>query len=302
MPRDATPSTENQPAPLSVSSTLARLAGIGVVILCVVAGFLYLGGWFNPHELTPARFVNGFEEVFGIHSGFRRNHAKGMCVTGYFDSNGQGARLSKAVVFQTGRVPVIGRFSLPGGNPFVSDSPASVRGMGLDFTPGNGEEWRTAMVDIPVFAVSTAQGFYDQLLASKPDPATGKPDPEKLKAFFAAHPESARALTIIKAKPFSSGLDNSTFNGLNAFRFINAADVSTPVRWSMVPVDAFKPEDHGSIRQSRQELSLRRLSSRGFIAGPCSGGWSSRLGNPATQPTMQRSHGRKIGSTSMPVR
>ena len=243
MPSDATPSTENQPAPLSLSSTLARLAGIGVVILCVVAGFLYLGGWFNPHELTPARFVNGFEEVFGIHSGFRRNHAKGVCVSGFFDSNGNGMRLSKAVVFQTGRVPVIGRFSLPGGNPFVSDSPASVRGMGLDFTPGNGEEWRTAMVDIPVFAVSTAQGFYDQLLASKPDPATGKPDPEKLKAFFAAHPESARALTIIKAKPFSSGFDNSTFNGLNAFRFINAADVSTPVRWSMVPVDAFKPED-----------------------------------------------------------
>ena len=243
MPSDAAPSTENQPPPLSVSSTLARLAGIGLVILCVVVGFLYLGGWFNPHELTPARFVNGFEEVFGIHSGFRRNHAKGMCVSGYFDSNGQGARLSKAVVFQARRVPVIGRFSLPGGNPFVSDSPASVRGMGLDFTAGNGEEWRTAMVDIPVFAVSTAQGFYDQLLASKPDPATGKPDPEKLKAFFTAHPDSARALTIIKARPFSSGFDNSTFNGLNAFNFINADDISTPVRWSMVPVDAFKPED-----------------------------------------------------------
>jgi catalase len=53
------------------------------------------------------------------------------------------------------------------------------------------------------------------LLASKPDPATGKPDPDKLKAFFADHPESAGALTVIKANPFSSGFDNSTFNGLN---------------------------------------------------------------------------------------
>ena len=225
MPSDATASPENRAAPLSASSTLARLAGIGVVIICVVGGFLYLGGWFSPHELTPARLVDGFETVFGIHSGFRRNHAKGMCVTGYFDSNGQVARLSKAIVFQTGRVPVIGRFSLPGGNPFVSDSPASVRGMGLDFTPADGEEWRTAMVDIPVFAVNTAQGFYDQLLAGKPDPATGKPDPDKLKAFFADHPESAKAVTIIKAKPFSSGFDNSTFNGLTAFRFISADGV-----------------------------------------------------------------------------
>ncbi len=81
------------------------------------------------------------------------------------------------------------------------------------------------------------------MLAGKPDPATGKPDPNKLKAFFAAHPESAKALTIIKSKPFSSGFDNSTFNSLNSFRFINAAGTSTAVRWSFVPLDAFKPED-----------------------------------------------------------
>src|SRR6202035_393058 len=112
MPSDVTPSTENQPVPLSVSSTLARLAGIGVVILWVVGGFLYLGGWFNPHELTPARFVNGFEKVYGIHSGFRRNHAKGVCVRGFLDSNGQGTRLSKAVVSQTARVPWSAGFSL----------------------------------------------------------------------------------------------------------------------------------------------------------------------------------------------
>src|SRR5260370_4268983 len=133
MPSDATPSTENQPTPLSISSTLARLAGIGVVILLVVGGFLYLGGWFNPHELTPARFVNGFEKVFGIHSGFRRNHAKGVCVRGFFDSNGQGTRLSKAVLFRSGRVPVIGRFSLRGGNPYVAHPPDPILALGLPF-------------------------------------------------------------------------------------------------------------------------------------------------------------------------
>ena len=38
----------------------------------------------------------------------------------------------------------------------------------------NGEEWRTGMNNTPVFAVRTAQAFHDQLLASVPDPATGK--------------------------------------------------------------------------------------------------------------------------------
>ena len=243
MPSDATPSTETQPAPLSVSSTLARLAGIGVVILWVVGGFLYLGGWFNPHELTPARFVNGFEKVYGIHSGFRRNHAKGVCVRGFFDSNGQGTRLSKAALFRTGRVPVIGRFSLGGGNPYVGDAPDTIRGLGLLFRLRDGEEWRTAMINRPVFPFNTPQAFYDNLIASQPDPNTHKPDPEKMAAFVASHPEFVRAAKIIQSHQVSSGFDNSTFNGLNAFRFINAADVSTPVRWSMVPVDAFKPED-----------------------------------------------------------
>jgi hypothetical protein len=61
MPGDATPSTENQPAPLSVSSILARLAGIGGVILLVRRRVSLFGGWFSPHELTPIRFVNGLK-------------------------------------------------------------------------------------------------------------------------------------------------------------------------------------------------------------------------------------------------
>jgi catalase len=239
MPSDATPSTENQPAALSVSSTLTRLAGIGVVILWVVGGFLYLGGWFNPHELTPARFVNGFEKVYGIHSGFRRNHAKGVCVRGFFDSNGQGTRLSKAVLFRTGRVPVIGRFSLGGGNPYVGDTPDAIRGLGLLFRLRDGEEWRTAMINLPVFPFQTPQAFYENLVASQPDPTTGKPDPEKMAAFAASHPTTVRAIGIIQSHAPSSGFDNTAFNSLNAFWFIDDAGKSIPVRWTLVPVQPF---------------------------------------------------------------
>src|SRR3977135_23779 len=113
---------EKHPAPLTAGNVFARLAGMGVLLLGVVGAFLYLGGWFSPQKLTPARFVDEFERVSGMHSGFRRNHAKGVCVRGFFDSNGQGARLSKAVVFQSGHVPVIGRFSLGGGDPHATDN------------------------------------------------------------------------------------------------------------------------------------------------------------------------------------
>jgi catalase len=97
------------------------------------------------------------------------------------------------------------------------------------------------MNDIPVFPVKDARGFYEQLLATAPDTKTGRPDPAKMKAFLAAHPETARALSIIRAHPFSSGFADSTYNSLNAFRLVDAAGHTTPVRWSMVPVDAVSP-------------------------------------------------------------
>src|SRR5712671_4468566 len=206
---------------------LLRLGGIGAAILSMAATFAYAGGWLSPVRLTQDRMMAAFQEANGFHPGFRRNHAKGVCVTGWFESSGEAAALSKAAVFKLGRVPVVGRFALAGGMPFQTDAPATVRSMALRFLPRAGEEWRTGMNNIPVFAVNSARGFYDQLLASSPDPATGKPDPVRMKAFLAAHPETVQALSLIKKRQVTSGFANSTFNSLNAFRFVDRAGTST---------------------------------------------------------------------------
>jgi catalase len=239
---------------LADTGHLERLGATGIVVLGAAGVFLYLGGWFSPGALTPARFADGFERVDGIYSGFRLNHAKGVCVSGSFESNGRGTRLSKAVVFKTGRVPIIGRFSLAGGNPYVADGPEMVRGLGLLFKLPNGEEWRTAMINTAVFGVRTPQAFYDRLLATQPDPKTGKPDPEKMAAFLTSHPEAAQAAKIIKSHPVSSGFANSTFYGLNAFWFTNVSGTSIPVRWSVVPVQAFAPANTTEPRPDKNYL------------------------------------------------
>lgn len=215
---------------------------IGAVVTGIVACFVYVGGFLSPGRLTQTRMINAFQETNGLHPGFRRNHAKGVCVTGHFESNGNGASLSRAVVFQPGTIPIVGRFSVAGGKPFMPDSDAEVRAMAISFRPPGGEEWRTGMLDIPVLLVANAKGFYDLLVASRPEPTTGKPDPSAIQAFFANHPESARALQLIKSKPFSSGFANASYNGLDAFQFVNADGSTTPVRWSMVAVDTFMAE------------------------------------------------------------
>jgi catalase len=226
---------------LPKTSLVLRFVAIGAVLAGIVGLFAYAGGWLTPHRLTPVSMVNRFEQVNGPHPGFRRNHAKGVCVVGYFESNGRGAVLSKASVFLPGRVPIIGRFSLAGGQPYVADEAHTVRGLAILFKLSNGEEWRTAMISIPVFTVNTPQGFYDQLLATSLDPATGKPDPARLNAFLAKHPESTKAMQLIRSHPVSSGLENSTYYSLNAFRFINADGAIVPIRWMMVPFQPFQP-------------------------------------------------------------
>jgi catalase len=59
-------------------------------------------------------------------------------------------------------------------------------------------------------------------------------------AFLSRHPETVNAMKIIKQYPPSPGFDDSTFYGLNAFRFTNSAGTMAPVRWIAVP------EQHGS--------------------------------------------------------
>jgi catalase len=242
------------PAPLGRASLVVRLALIGAIVGTIAASFAYCAGWLTPHALTPATMIDAFELANGRKSGFRRNHAKGVGVSGAFESNGAGVSLSKASVFQKGRVPVLGRFALAGGQPYLPDVQGKVRSMALLFELPDGEEWRTGMNDIPVFNVNTAQAFYENLLASVPDPSTSKPDPQKIARFLRENPASAKALQLIGAQPRSSGFENDTFNSLNAFRFVNEAGTSVFVRWSMVAVEPAKPPVDAALAARRNYL------------------------------------------------
>jgi len=241
-------------SPLGKTALVARLVLIGVILAAALGTFAYFGGWLTPNELTPARLTDAFEQVDGVHSGFRRNHAKGVGVSGFFESNGQGVRLSKAIVFQSGRVPVVGRFSLAGGEPYAADRPDTVRGLGLQFSLPDGELWRTAMINLPVFPVRTPEAFYERLIASKPVPETGKPDPAEMKAFLERHPETVQAIKVIKGHAVSSGFDNSTFHSLNAFRFVNSAGGAIPVRWLVMPEQPFEAAKDASAPLDKNYL------------------------------------------------
>ena len=237
---EPTPTNQNRPSPGSPSkpgSSFPRLVLVALLLAAVLAGFAYEAGWLTPQNLTSAKFVKAFV-ADGASPGFRLNHAKGICISGTFESNGNGLAICKAAVFGKGTSTVVGRFSLGGAMPYQADTSTQVRGLGLQLSAPDGAIWRTAMVNLPVFPFATPQAFYDMLVASRPDPATGKPDPAKMQAFFAANPKTAAALKIIKAQPPAAGFANSSFYSLNAFIFTTAAGVATPVRWIFEPVQS----------------------------------------------------------------
>ncbi|MHB2061263.1 catalase family peroxidase [Pseudomonas monsensis] len=232
----ASPPGRPQRPPLSAASLLFRLAGIAVVVGAVAGAFAYVHGNFEPQRLTPKALVDVLEKNNGVHPGFRRNHAKGVCVIGHFESSGEARAFSTAQVFNDPRTPVVGRFALPAGNPYAPDNSVPIRSLALRFTQANGQQWRTGMNSMPVFPVGTPEAFYQLQQAQSPDPATGKPDPAKVPAFFAAHPEAVPFLTWIKTARPSASYATETYNSVNAFYLVDASGKKQAVRWSMKPL------------------------------------------------------------------
>ena len=145
-------------------ASLLRLGLIGGVVAGVAACFVWAAGWLSPNRVDQTRIIDTFEAASGPHPGFRRNHAKGVCLSGWFDSNGAGQRLSRALVFRPGRIPVFGRISLAGGMPRQVDAPGSVRSLALNFVLPDGEAWRTAMVDLAGLSGARSQSLLRQMV------------------------------------------------------------------------------------------------------------------------------------------
>src|SRR6201986_538845 len=210
--------------PLGSLVIIAAVAGVAVI------AFAYTAGWLSPERLTPQKLVASLAPPGGPALGHRRNHAKGICFTGTFDANGVGAAISRAQVFARGQYPVVGRFNLATADPNSADAMVRVRGLGIRITTPDGQEWRSAMIDAPIFPVSTPQDFYELLTAS------GSKDPDAMKKFIAAHPGFLSFVGWAKSAPWTGSYAEERYNSLNSFLFVDGAATEHPIRWSLIPM------------------------------------------------------------------
>jgi catalase len=251
-------------------------------ILCL--GSLSLALMAPPviaEDATPEQLVDGLNGVFGAHAKMRAAHTKGICVKGSFTPATEAAALSKAPMFAA-PVPLVGRFSLGGGNPMASDSQKdNVRGIAMHFQLPDGSVSDLLMISAPIFSAKTPEQFLELLKTVAPGP-DGKQNPEKIAAFFKANPDSAKQGAWLKARPTPASYATADYFGVHTFALINAKGERQPIKWKATPVGGFVGLSDADAEGKGKDFYAAELNER-FAKGPVGFDLFAVLGQPGDQ-------------------
>jgi catalase len=179
--------------------------------------------------------VDAINDASGRHPGYRAAHAKGTLWSGTFTATPEGARLTRAAHMQGDPVPATVRFSNGGGNPEVPDYAKEGRGLAVKLYLPDGSTTDLVAVSLPVFMVRTPEDFVEFTRLRKPDPKTGQPDLERLGAWLSEHPEAGPAIQFALSSGPPASYAQVAYNGLHAFRWVNADGEGRYVRFGWEP-------------------------------------------------------------------
>ncbi len=235
---------------------------------------------FADDAPVPEQIVDAMNKLWGQHAGMRANHAKGVVVEGSFTPNPAAATLSKAALFKGSTIPVTVRFSDSTGVPDMPDgSPnANPHGMSVKFHLPDGNEVDIVENSLKFFPVATGEDFRDMLRAiaeSGPDAAK----PTKLEAFLGSHPSVLRALATI-ATPVSFARE--TYNGVDAFIFVDAAGKRQPFRLQVVPAEGAEHLSKEDAAKQKPDFLVDELPVR-LAKGPVQFHLTAKLAAPGDQ-------------------
>lgn len=175
-----------------------------------------------------------FDQIFGLHPGFRAAHAKGLMLTGSFMPSPAARSLSRAPHIQRQSTPVTVRFSNSTGLPQIPDNigDANPRGMAIRFHLA--EHSHTDIVSHSTNGFPTRDGYeFLEFLRAAATSGPDAPSPKPIEQFLGAHPA---ALAFVQApKPFPVSLAQETYYAVTAYAFINAEGQTRYGRYLIVP-------------------------------------------------------------------
>jgi catalase len=201
-----------------------------LVALILAAG---LGPVAAQDAALETQLVDALNKVYGVHPGYRANHAKGVVAEGNFKAAPGATALSKAVVFNGNAIPVTVRFSDSTGIPNLPDGSAQANphGMAIKFHLPDGSETDMVINSLKFFPVATGEEFRDFLLAVAESPP-GAQKPTKLDQFVEKHPSVPKALGTVETP---DSFADEEYYGVDAFILVNAKGERHAVRYMMSP-------------------------------------------------------------------
>jgi catalase len=248
-------------------SGILGCAGLSLVLMSAPA-------W--AEEAQPEQLIDGLNSVFGVHAKMRAAHTKGICVKGNFTPTAEAAGLSKAPMFAA-PVPLVGRFSLGGGNPMASDGQKdNVRGIAMHFQLPDGGVSDLLLISAPIFVAKTPEQFLELLRA------VATKDKAKIDAFFKANPDSTRQKAWLTARETPASYATADYFGVHTFYLTNAKGDRQGVKWKAEPVGGFKGLNDKDAEAKGADFYAKELNDQ-FAKGPVEFNLFAVLGQPGDQ-------------------
>jgi catalase len=180
------------------------------------------------------QLLQKFDQLFGMHPGFRPAHAKGILLRGSFTPTPDAAKLSRAPHFNRSSTPVTVRFSNSTGVPVIPDNDpnADPRGCAVRFHLAERVHTDIVAHSTNAFPARTGEEFLELLTAIAATDMTHIPG-SQLEKFLGSHPA---ALAFVQApKPPASSFAREAFFGLVAMHFLDKDGTGHYVRYRIVP-------------------------------------------------------------------
>jgi catalase len=251
---------------------VAVSGAIGVAALALAA--FSVPAW--AEEAQPEQLIDALNGVFGAHAKMRAAHTKGICVKGSFTPTAEASGLSKAPQFAAA-VPLIGRFSLGGGNPAASDSQKdNVRGIAMHFQLPDGSNSDLLLISAPIFPAKTPEDFLALLTA------VASKDKDKIDAYFKAHPESTLQKKWLMARETPASYATADYFGVHTFYLTNAKGERQAVKWKAEPVGGFVGLSDKDAEAKGADFYAKELNDQ-FAKGPVAFNLYAVLGQPGDQ-------------------
>jgi catalase len=177
-----------------------------------------------------------FDQLFGLHPGYRPAHAKGLMLSGSFKPAAGAQKLTKAPHVVRESTPVTARFSNSTGLPQLPDNVADANPRGLAIRFNLAEHVHTDIVSHSTDGFPTRDGYeFLEFLRAAAASGADVPSPKPVEQFLGTHPA---ALAFVQApKPFPSSLARQTYFAVTAFAFTNADGETRYGRYRIVPVE-----------------------------------------------------------------